>query len=456
MTLQVLESRNPHDDSLLASYPLHSAQQVDAVLQQVQLAQHEWGRRSLQARMALLPVIAAALRASAEQHAQLITREMGKPIRQSRAEIEKCAWLCDYYAAHAQQFLGEVPVATDAARAAVVFRPLGVVLAIMPWNFPYWQAFRFAIPAIVAGNGIVLKHAANVSGCALAMEKLLQECLPPHLFRALLLRGERMADLITDARIAAVTFTGSTAAGRKVGAAAGGALKKAVLELGGSDPYIVLDDADLALAARVCAAARLTNSGQSCIAAKRFIVTDKVHDRFVELFAAEIAARKVGNPLDETTEVGPLARADLAEELAQQVDATVTQGARVVLGGQRAGGAYYPPTLLVGVEPGMTAAREELFGPVAPVLRVRDATQAVAVANDCDFGLGGAIFSADTSRAWQLASEAVETGAIAINQQLVSDPRLPFGGIKQSGYGRELGEFGIREFVNIKSVIQAP
>jgi len=456
MTHTVLESRNPCDDSLLASYPLHSPAQVEAIVQEVQAAQREWGQRALAARMALLPAIGAALRTSLETHAQLVTREMGKPIRQARAELEKCASLCDYYAEHAARFLGDQAVDMGAARAAVVFRPLGVVLAIMPWNFPYWQAFRFAIPAIVAGNAIVLKHAANVTGCALAMEKLFQDCLPPGLFRTLLLRSDRMAGLIADDRIAAVTFTGSTGAGRQVGAAAGGALKKAVLELGGSDPYIVLDDADVALAARVCAAARLTNSGQSCIAAKRFIVTDKVHDRFVELFAAELAARKVGDPLAESTDVGPLARADLAEELAQQVDATVAQGAQLVLGGKRAGGAWYPPTLLTGVEPGMTAARDELFGPVAPVLRVRDAAQAVAVANDCDFGLGAAIFSADTAAAWRLASECVETGAIAINQQLVSDPRLPFGGIKQSGYGRELGEFGIREFVNIKSLIQAP
>jgi succinate-semialdehyde dehydrogenase/glutarate-semialdehyde dehydrogenase len=455
MTHKLLESRNPVDDSLLASYALHTDAQVEDVLQQVHKGQREWCKRPLQARMALLPGIAAALRTSSETHALLITREMGKPIRQARAEIEKCAWLCDYYAEHAERFLGDLPVATGAARSAVVFRPLGMVLAIMPWNFPYWQAFRFVVPALVAGNSIVLKHAANVSGCALAIEKLLQECLPPDLFRTLLLRGDRMAALIADERIAAVTFTGSTGAGRKVGAAAGGALKKAVLELGGSDPYIVLDDADVALAARVCAAARLTNSGQSCVAAKRFIVTDKVHDRFVDLFAAELAARKVGDPLDDATEVGPMARADLAEELAQQVDATVAQGAQLVLGGKRGGGAWYPPTLLVGVQPHMTAAREELFGPVAPVLRVPDTAQAIAVANDCDFGLGGAIFSADTTRAWQLAAEGVETGAIAINQQLVSDPRLPFGGIKQSGYGRELGEFGIREFVNIKSVILA-
>lgn len=452
----MLESRNPHDNSLLATYALHEPAQVDAILDEVVAARQDWGRRTLAARMALLPGIATALRESQESHAQLITREMGKPIRQARAEVAKCAWLCDYYAEHAARFLGDMPVAMEDGRAAVVFRPLGVVLAIMPWNFPYWQAFRFAIPAIVAGNAIVLKHAANVSGCALAMEKLLQDCLPVDLFRTLLLRSDRMADLIADPRIAAVSFTGSTAAGRKVGAAAGGALKKAVLELGGSDPYIVLDDADLVLAARVCAAARLTNSGQSCIAAKRFIVTDKVHDAFVERFRAELDAYRLGDPLQEDTQVGPMARPDLAAELAQQVAQTRAQGARQVLGSAYQGGAYHPVTLLVDVAPHMTAAREELFGPVAPVLRVRNADEAVAVANACDFGLGGAIFSADTAAVWRLASDAIETGAIAINQQLVSDPRLPFGGIKQSGYGRELGEFGIREFVNIKSVIQAP
>jgi succinate-semialdehyde dehydrogenase / glutarate-semialdehyde dehydrogenase len=454
MNTEVLESRNPHDNSQIGTYPAHNDSALEGILQDVHDEQRLWSRQPLKMRARMLELIGKALRANVEVHAQLITREMGKPIRQSRAEVEKCAWLCDYYAEQAPAFLAEQEIHTDADQSAVVFRPLGVVLAIMPWNFPYWQAFRFAIPAIAAGNAIVLKHAANVSGCALAMEKLLQDCLPQNLFRTLLVRSERVGAIIADARISAVTFTGSTGAGRKVGAAAGMALKKAVLELGGSDPYIVLADADINQAAKVCAAARLVNAGQSCIAAKRFIVVDAVHDRFVEAFAAELAQRKLGDPLREDTDVGPMARADLLEELDQQVQHTVAEGARLVLGGAKVQGpgAYYPPTLLLDVEPHMTAAREELFGPVAPVIRARDTQDAIAIANASEFGLGGAIFTSETAKGWALACDELEAGAIAVNAQVVSDPRLPFGGIKHSGYGRELGEFGIREFVNVKSV----
>jgi succinate-semialdehyde dehydrogenase/glutarate-semialdehyde dehydrogenase len=454
MSVPVLESRNPHDDSVIATYPIHSAAAVEDILGSVHTEQLRWRKQPIELRVKLLELVGAALRDTVEEHAQLISREMGKPIKQARGEVEKSALLCDYYAQHAARFLGDQRMATEAEQAAVVFRPLGVVLAIMPWNFPYWQAIRFAIPAIAAGNAIVLKHAANVTGCALAMEKLMQECLPQHLFRALLVRSDRMSEVIADSRIAAVTFTGSTEAGRKVGAAAGHALKKAVLELGGSDPYIVLADADIEHAAKVCAAARLTNSGQSCVAAKRFIVVDAVHDRFVEAFARELSQRKVGDPLKMDTDVGPLARADLVVEIDQQVQRTIAEGARLVLGGKRPSGpgAYYPPTLLVDVEPGMTAAREELFGPVAPVIRAASTEQALALANDSEFGLGGAIFTADTAKGWRLACDELDTGAVAVNAQLVSDPRLPFGGIKNSGFGRELGEYGIREFVNVKAV----
>lgn len=454
MSVPVLESRNPHDDSVIATYPIHRAAAVEDILGSVHTEQLRWRKQPIELRVKLLELVGAALRDTVEEHAQLISREMGKPIKQARGEVEKSALLCDYYAQHAARFLGDQRMATEAEQAAVVFRPLGVVLAIMPWNFPYWQAIRFAIPAIAAGNAIVLKHAANVTGCALAMEKLMQECLPQHLFRALLVRSDRMSEVIADSRIAAVTFTGSTEAGRKVGAAAGHALKKAVLELGGSDPYIVLADADIEHAAKVCAAARLTNSGQSCVAAKRFIVVDAVHDRFVEAFARELSQRKVGDPLKMDTDVGPLARADLVVEIDQQVQRTIAEGARLVLGGKRPSGpgAYYPPTLLVDVEPGMTAAREELFGPVAPVIRAASTEQALALANDSEFGLGGAIFTADTAKGWRLACDELDTGAVAVNAQLVSDPRLPFGGIKNSGFGRELGEYGIREFVNVKAV----
>lgn len=451
----VLESRNPHDDSLIGTYPVHGNKQVDSILDLVCQAQQEWRWQPLPVRARLLELVAKALRESLELHAQLITREMGKPIRQARAEVEKCAWLCDYYAAHAPELLADMAVQTGASRAAVVFNPLGVVLAIMPWNFPYWQAFRFAIPALAAGNAVVLKHAANVSGCALAIEQLLKDCLPENLLRTLLVKSEGMADIIADRRIRAVTFTGSTAAGRKVGAAAGGALKKSVLELGGSDAYIVLADADIEAAAETCAAARLVNGGQSCIAAKRFIVVESVYERFVESFAASLQSRRLGNPLQESTDIGPLARVDLAEELHTQVERSIAEGARLAFGGAPAAGAYYQATLLLDVEPGMTAASEELFGPVAAVLPARNTVHAFELANDSVFGLGGAIFSADSEAAWQLARETLDCGAVAINAQVVSDPRLPFGGVRDSGYGRELGEFGIREFVNVKSVTLA-
>lgn len=452
-----LESRNPHDNSLIGTYPVHGDKQVDAILDAVSTAQQEWRRQPSPVRARLLDLVARSLRESLELHAQLITREMGKPIRQARAEVEKCAWLCDYYAAHAPGLLADTAVETGARRAAVVFNPLGVVLAIMPWNFPYWQAFRFAIPALAAGNAVVLKHASNVSGCAMAIEQLLKECLPENLLRTLLVRSDRMAGIIADRRIQAVTFTGSTEAGRKVGAAAGNALKKSVLELGGSDACIVLADADIEAAAETCAAARLVNSGQSCIAAKRFIVVESIHDRFVEAFSVALQARRVGDPLLDSTDIGPLARPDLAAELQVQVERSLAEGARLAFGAGRGGepGAYYPTTLLLDVEPGMTAASEELFGPVAAVLPARSTAHAVELANDSVFGLGGAIFTADVEGGWQLARDALDCGIVAINSQVVSDPRLPFGGIRDSGYGRELGEFGIREFVNVKSVTLA-
>ena len=450
----VLESRNPHDDSLIGTYPVHGDNQVDAILDAVSQAQQAWRWQPLASRARLFELVAKALRESLELHAQLITREMGKPIRQARAEVEKCAWLCDYYAAHAPELLADLAVGTDARRAAVVFNPLGVVLAIMPWNFPYWQAFRFAIPALAAGNAVVLKHASNVSGCALAIEQLLKDCLPQDLLRTLLLKSDRMAAVIADRRIRAVTFTGSTDAGRKVGAAAGAALKKSVLELGGSDAYIVLADADIEAAAETCAAARLVNGGQSCIAAKRFIVVESVYERFVEAFGGALQARRSGDPLQDCTDIGPMARRDLADELHGQVERSIAEGARLAFGGKRAAdaGAYYPTTLLLDLEPGMTAASEELFGPVAAVLPARNTAHAIELANDSVFGLGGAIFTADVEAGWQLAREALDCGAVAINGQVVSDPRLPFGGVRDSGYGRELGEFGIREFVNVKSV----
>ena len=451
-----LESRNPRDGRLLREYSQHSDDELGRIIGCVEDAQHDWGRHSLASRVDRLRKIADGLRDASESYARCMTEEMGKPIKQGRAEIEKCAWVCEYYADNAHRFLAPVDVETSAKRSAVVFRPLGVVLAIMPWNFPFWQAFRFAAPAIAAGNGVVLKHAANVSGCALAIEEVCQRGLGEDILRTLLISSSRVAGVIGDARISAVTFTGSVDAGRKVAREAGSSLKKIVLELGGSDPYIVLNDADIESAARICAAARLVNAGQSCIAAKRFIVEQGIVEEFTDALAREMSSYKVGDPMLEETDVGPLARPDLVDELEQQVLSTTKAGAQIILGGVRPGGdgAYYPPTVLSKVEPDMTAATQELFGPVAPILIAKDTSHAIEIANQSCFGLGGALFTADVEKGWKIASELIETGAIAINGQLASDPRMPFGGIKDSGYGRELGEFGIREFVNIKAVSQ--
>jgi succinate-semialdehyde dehydrogenase / glutarate-semialdehyde dehydrogenase len=406
----------------------------------------------------LLRRVARRLREEDHRLAQLMALEMGKPVRQGRAEVEKCAWVSDFYAEHAETFLRPEPIVTESARSYVAFLPLGAVLAIMPWNFPFWQVFRFAAPAVMAGNVALLKHAGNVSGCALAIEELFRGAgAPAGLFQTVLLPGSRAASLIAHPRVAAVTVTGSTEAGREVGTAAGRALKKSVLELGGSDPYIVLEDADLEAAARTCAEGRLVNSGQSCIAAKRFIVVNSVREAFLARFVDAMKSKILGDPLQEATDVGPQARRDLRDDLAAQVEQSVARGARVALGGSVAPGpgAYYPPTILVDVVPGMPAYDDEIFGPVAAVIGATDEADAVRIANDSRFGLGAAILTGDPERGRRLAEEHLEAGSCFVNAAVRSDPRLPFGGIKESGYGRELSAFGIREFVNVKTVVVA-
>jgi succinate-semialdehyde dehydrogenase/glutarate-semialdehyde dehydrogenase len=383
-----------------------------------------------------------------------MTLEMGKPIVQAEAEVDKCAACCDYYADHAEAFLAEQPSKTDASKSYVRFDPLGPVLAVMPWNFPYWQVFRFAAPALMAGNAGILKHASNVPRCALAIEKVFREAgFPQGLFTAPLLESRAIASLISDPRIVAVTLTGSERAGSAVAGQAGRELKKTVLELGGSDPFIVLADADLAAAAKAAADARLVNSGQSCIAAKRFIAVEAIADRFLDLFLDELRSRRMGDPLARETQVGPQARTDLRDELHKQVEESVKRGAKCLLGGEipRGPGAFYPPTLLAGVDKGMPAFDQETFGPVAAVVRAKDEGDAVRLANDSSFGLGASLWTQDRARAEHLAAQ-IEAGAVFVNGIVKSDPRLPFGGIKRSGYGRELSEYGIREFVNIKSV----
>ncbi len=449
-----LTSRNPATGAAVAAYPEMSQKEVFGVLSQVHDAFMAWRQQSFGQRAQRMQRAAALLRRDADRFARLMAEEMGKPLAQGRGEIDKCAWACDFYTEHAERFLASEPVATEARESYVAFEPLGVILAVMPWNFPFWQVFRFAAPAMMAGNAVVLKHASNVPRCAQAIERLIQDAgFPEHLVRAVMIGSARVAGVIASPFVAAVTVTGSTPAGRAVAQAAGRALKKAVLELGGSDPYIVLEDADLEEAVGTCVAARLVNAGQSCIAAKRLIVVEQVRIRCEQLLRDRMREQKMGDPLEEGVTIGPLARHDLRDELDRQVQRSVAEGARLLLGGQVPDlpGAYYPPTILTDVRKGMPAYEEELFGPVAVVIPVKDEAEAIRVANDSPFGLGAAVFTRDRARGEQIARR-LEVGCCFVNAQVRSDPRLPFGGVKQSGYGRELGIFGIREFVNIKTV----
>ena len=450
-----IEAINPANGSLVRRYEETSHQEVLGTIRMAHRAYQEWKKTTFPHRAELMRRAASILRERAKEFGELMTLEMGKPISGAVAEAQKCAWVCEYYAEIAEKALVDRAVKTDASRSFVAFRPIGVVLAVMPWNFPFWQVFRFAAPNLMAGNAGILKHASNVPGCALAIEEVFREVgFPEGLFRSLLIPGSRVAAVIENPMVRAVTLTGSTPAGRAVAAKAGDALKKTVLELGGSDPYVILEDADLDLAASTCATARLINSGQSCIAAKRFIVVDAVREEFEKKFLAAMAGAKMGNPMEGDTVVGPQARADLRDELHHQVTRSIELGARCILGGKipSGPGAYYPPTVLTDVGPGMPAYEEELFGPVAAVIPVRDEAAALQVANDTVFGLGAAVFTRDLERGARIAREDLEAGACFVNAFVRSDPRLPFGGIKESGYGRELSPFGILEFVNIKTV----
>jgi succinate-semialdehyde dehydrogenase/glutarate-semialdehyde dehydrogenase len=451
----VLKSINPTTEDVVETFEEFSKAQIDAALQQAYDAQRQWRTTSFGERSARLQSAARVLRAQKARLGALATREMGKPIVEAEAEVEKCAYNCDFYAEHAASFLADEHVEMNLSDSYVAFEPLGVVLAIMPWNFPFWQVLRFAAPALMAGNGAVLKHASNVPGCALAIEDVLRTAgLPDGLFRTVLVPGAGVEPLIGDPRVAAVTLTGSSEVGERVASAAGKHLKKQVLELGGSDPFIVLADADLDAAVKVAVRARNQNNGQSCIAAKRFIVEAGAADEFTEKFAATVRALQVGDPMQRETNVGPLARGDLRETLATQVERSLTAGARALTGGSPVDGKgyFYAPTVLDGVSQEMPAFREETFGPVAAVIRARDAEDAVRLANDTEYGLGAALWTSDVERGKRLARH-IEAGSVFINGMVASDPRIPFGGIKRSGYGRELGSFGIREFVNIQTVV---
>lgn len=456
--MSTITSFNPATDSALATFEAHDAQAIEQRLARAARSQRAWAQRPVGERAPLLLKAAAVLRERKHDLARLITLEMGKPLAESVGEVEKCAWNLDFYAAQGASFLADQPMASSASDSRIVFDPLGLVLAVMPWNYPFWQVVRAAAPVLVGGNGLVLKHASNVPQCAMALEQVFADAgFPEGLFTTLLVSASAVDRLIEDPRIAAVTFTGSTPVGRSIAATAGRALKKQVLELGGSDPFIVLADADVAAAAAVAVKARFSNTGQSCISAKRFIVEHAVADAFVEAFVEGARQLVMGDPMQAATTLGSMARRSLRDELHAQVQASVTEGARLLMGGQPVDGpgAYYPATILDHVTPAMTAAREETFGPAAAVMRVGSVDEAIAVANGTPFGLGASLWTQDLSRAAAL-TRRIDAGAVFVNGMVASDPRLPFGGTKESGYGRELSHLGLHEFTNIKTVWTGP
>ncbi|MCH8984730.1 MAG: NAD-dependent succinate-semialdehyde dehydrogenase [Acidobacteria bacterium] len=454
----MIQSISPTDGRLIAEYVETTPDEVAAHIDTAVALQRKWAQAPIAERAIPMMRTADLLEEAREDLAGLMAAEMGKPLAQGRGEVEKCAWVCRHYAENAEQILADEQIEAGRSSSYVAYRPLGVVLAVMPWNFPFWQVFRFVAPALMAGNGGLLKHASNVTGCALAIDRIITEAgFPDGLFRTLVVPSSRVDEILEHPGVVAATLTGSDPAGRAVAAKAGSLLKKTVLELGGSDPYIVLADADLARAAETCAASRLINGGQSCIAAKRFIVEAPVVEEFTSLLASAFSNTVVGDPLDEATTMGPMARVDLRDDLHTQVEASVAAGARLVLGGAvpDGPGAFYPPTLLTDVQDGMPVYREETFGPVAAVIEAADLDDAVRIANDTEFGLGAAIFTSDLELGEQVARDRLEAGACFVNAFVASDPRLPFGGIKMSGYGRELSDMGMREFLNAKTVVVA-
>ena len=450
----MVKSVNPFDQSVIAEFPEHDEQTVDRRIEMSAKAFQSWKRESFSRRAVYMKGAGALLRSNKNEYARIISMEMGKVLREAQGEIEKCANACDYFAEQAEEFLKDQIIPTDASKSFITFQPLGPVLAIMPWNFPFWQVFRFAAPSLMAGNVGLLKHAGNVPQCSLAIESIFREAgFPEGVFQSLLVDSKKVEAIIGNDHVVAVTLTGSEFAGTKVAAAAGKYIKKTVLELGGSDPFIVLEDADLDLAARVATQSRMQNAGQSCIAAKRFIVVESIRESFLERFKNKVDALRQGNPLLENTTTGPLARIDLAEGLEKQVKDSLSAGARLITGGKR-NDANYQPAILDGVKPGMPAFDEEMFGPVAAMVSVKDDKEAIAMANQNRYGLGASVWTKDLQRGENIARQ-IESGSVFVNSLMRSDQRLPFGGIKKSGYGRELSELGVKEFMNAKTIYVA-
>ena len=452
----VIKAVNPATGETLKSYESMTLEEVNNAIDKTYETFLKWRDTSFQKRAESLKKVASILREEINTFARLITLEMGKPIKSSRAEIEKSAWVCDYYAENAEKILKDEVIETEADSSFVSFQPLGTVFAIMPWNFPFWQVLRFAPPALMAGNTVILKHASNVPGCSLAIEDIFRKAgFPESVFKTLLVGSNQVNAIIENPHVKAVTFTGSIDAGRHIAKKAGEMLKKTVLELGGSDAYVILGDADLEYAATTSVASRLINSGQSCVAAKRFIIVEPLKDRFEELVVNKMSTMKIGDPMLEDTIIGPLARHDLRDNLHGQVQMSINKGAKCLLGGEilQGKGAFYPPTVLTNVKKDMPAYNEELFGPVAAIISARDDDEAVRIANDSQFGLGAAVFTSDIEKGKQIATNEIEVGCCFVNDFVKSDPRLPFGGIKDSGYGRELSHYGIKEFVNVKTIV---
>ncbi len=449
-----IETINPANNQLVKSFDEYSSEQVSLIIEKAQTAFLTWRETSFMERSKLMFKAASILRKSKKKYAEIMTIEMGKPITQAIAEVEKCAWVCDYYAENAESFLSEEFIQTDASESYVQFDPIGIVLAVMPWNYPFWQVLRFAAPALMAGNVALLKHASNVPMSALAIEEVFSEAgFPKNVFSTLLIGSKQVQDVIENPLVKAATLTGSEPAGKAIASYAGKVLKKTVMELGGSDPFIILNDANIAEAVKDGVTSRILNNGQSCIAAKRFIMVEDIADQFETQFVKRMKELVVGDPMDNNTELGPIAREDLLEELDWQVKETVKQGGKILTGGERVDreGAFYQPTVLSNVKKGMLAYSEELFGPVAIMIRAKDENDAIEIANDTPFGLGASIWTSDIKQAKKLTKQ-IDSGAVFINGFVKSDPRLPFGGVKNSGYGRELSHYGIKEFVNIKTI----